>query len=726
MIVLIKIIALFMCIILPISNFIGSFFEKKTEFTYSGFEPRAKEERELTPFEAKEHDIFVSPSGSDEADGSEASPLKTIGAAKALAAKKRADGVSEHINVWVGGGRYRFDSPLEFGPSDAQDVSYIAREGDNAVFDGSVLLTGWESDSINGIDCLSAAVPEGISFSTVIGGGVTLPQTRYPESGYFFIKETDHSGALFTDENSPWKDWSYGDLEIAPDDSQKIREFKNPGDVSLRLLHYWCGEISYIGGYDGARNRMKLTVPLSMKAEKGQKYYYENVAEVCDRPGEWYFDRAEGRIFYIPREGENAGNLELCAAVTDRLIKIDGCDGITFEGIEFANTNSAYPEPEKGNWLTEYGMRFPQAEYDCGGSVEITNSEGIAINYCSFKNIGIAGVKFNRLVKNSRVVGCDFKNTGAGAVFIHGYNSDKDPEITENITVKDNLIDGYGRYFYSACGVLLTHARNCEISNNEIRNGYYTAISVGWLWGYNYSVTGGIKIKDNLICDIGQGWLSDMGGIYTLGNQPGTVISGNVIRNVAADTHEGGYGGWGIYLDEGSQNIVAEKNLVFDCGSQGFHQHYGENNLIRNNIFALNREGQLRSSFAHGDRQTGYADERTHNEFSLESNITLSDDTAIFSLIENHDFTDKNNIYYDLKNGKNAFSDTNEGNKPLNRVYSGGMKLLGLGNGAVYEDPGFKDPENFDFTLPDNSEALAKIGFEKWDYSAAGTLTDHG
>lgn len=189
--------------------------------------------------------------------------------------------------------------------------------------------------------------------------------------------------------------------------------------------------------------------------------------------------------------------------------------------------------------------------------------------------------------------------------------------ITENITVRDNLIDGYGRYFYSAIGILLTHARGCDVSNNEIRNGYYSAISDGWLWGYNYSVTENNRICNNLIYNIGQGWLSDMGGIYTLGRQKGTVLSGNVIHNVAADPGEGGYGGWGIYLDEGSQSILVEKNLVYDCGSQSFHQHYGEFNVIRNNIFALSKEGQIRSSFSHSPNQTGYESEEKHIEFTL-------------------------------------------------------------------------------------------------------------
>ncbi|NLA77797.1 MAG: hypothetical protein GX851_08240, partial [Clostridiales bacterium] len=96
---------------------------------------------------------------------------------------------------------------------------------------------------------------------------------------------------------------------------------------------------------------------------------------------------------------------------------------------------------------------------------------------------------------------------GGNAVYIKGVNEKGSASVTSGITVTDCHIKTYGRVFNNAIGVLLVHAYDCEISQNEIHDGFYTAISSGWMWGYAENITNNIKIKNNLIYDIGQGWL---------------------------------------------------------------------------------------------------------------------------------------------------------------------------------------------------------------------------
>jgi len=112
--------------------------------------------------------------------------------------------------------------------------------------------------------------------------------------------------------------------------------------------------------------------------------------------------------------------------------------------------------------------------------------------------------------------------------------------------------------------------------------------------------------------------LSDMGGIYTLGVSPGSVEEGNVIFDVRA--HD--YGGWGIYTDEGSSDWLITSNLVWDCtcvnpaSGGAFHQHYGANNRLVNNVFAFSSGPPLQSTRA-----------EDHRSFTLERNLVLAGDT---------------------------------------------------------------------------------------------------
>jgi hypothetical protein len=167
-----------------------------------------------------------------------------------------------------------------------------------------------------------------------------------------------------------------------------------------------------------------------------------------------------------------------------------------------------------------------------------------------------------------------------------------DPRTVKNVTITENLILSGGRIHPAGIGVLILNAHDCLVSHNTIRDLYYTGISVGWVWGAGFSPSQRNKILSNRIDQIGQDVLSDMAGIYTLGESPGTVIRGNVISNV----RKARYGGWGIYFDEGSRWILVENNVAAYTEDSPFHIHYGGDNIVKNNLFAYGENAQMQFS----------------------------------------------------------------------------------------------------------------------------------
>ena len=641
-----------------------------------------------------ENDVFVSADGDDAMRGKIDCPVATLEKAKEVV---NAIGGTDRVTIWVREGIYNFSKTLEFTDKDRDNVTIRAYKNENVTFTSGEAISGFTECEVNGVKAFTKDVDG--DFNILFNEETTLRRTRYPETGYFFV-EKDSPDLLV----EPGHHEVHNGFKGMATKEGDFKNFYNSQDVLIRILHYWKDEMLNVKSFDEETNTVMFSRLSSMSVYEGHKYFLENVFEALNEPGEWYLDKTQGKLYYVPFENETADSLTLWGSELETMVSVNGVDGVRFEDVTFRGNGFNLT-------LNGTGREFTQAAYDATPCISVENSKNFAITHCRFKDIAACAVFMGVNVQNASITFSDFENLGAHAVYIRGENLPVENErVTRDIEIRDNHIYKFGRVFYNAVGILVIHANSVEICHNEIHDGFYTAISVGWVWGFAYSVTYNNKICDNLIYDIGQGWLSDMGGIYTLGVQKGTEISGNVIHNVAADELEGGYGGWGIYLDEGSSNILVKNNLVFDCGNQSFHQHYGEHNVITNNIFAFSKTSQVIVTRNEG-----------RTEMFLEGNIIVGNKQGIYSRVEEGKFVDNRNLYWDytlLSSVVSVGGDTWD----VGEMYPvKAMEVWGYMNDAVYMDPLFRDAENFDFTLPVNSEACEKIGFTPFDYSTAGT-----
>ena len=254
----------------------------------------------------------------------------------------------------------------------------------------------------------------------------------------------------------------------------------------------------------------------------------------------------------------------------------------------------------------------------------------------------------------------------------------------------------------STVGVLSMNAYDVSICHNHIFDLFYTGVSCGWEWGYQDSVSRDNLIAFNHIHDLGHKLLSDMGGIYTLGVQPGTVIRNNLIYNVTS-AH---YGGWCIYPDEGSSHLLIENNVCYDADRQPFHQHYGRENIIRNNIWVC------------GGESVGiYSRNEPHTGFVWLRNIMVSKGEPMFKSYwlpdaEAHRIVADCNLYYNTA-GKPVFL---MGGKNFSFKQ---WQAMGRDQHSIVADPKFKDFARRDLTLARNSPAF-KVGFKQIELATVG------
>ena len=363
-------------------------------------------------------------------------------------------------------------------------------------------------------------------------------------------------------------------------------------EVLVEFYAVWinahCGLLDIARNPDGKTATLKvrnpLPIPLS-KWDKNPRLRVGNIFAALDKRGGFYFDSLGKTLWYYPRDGETPENISAYYPVATRLLSACGksaeapLSGLAIRGIAFEH--SAHNPP--ANW-----RQNTQAAITLGGALYFDCVENLKFENNTVRHTNTYGLEIGHGSKNVKISQNEFFDNGAGGIKI-GVEPRRKLAHTQNVEVSDNIIYSYGRHDKAGVGIIYMDASDVRLSHNTIFDGHYSGISGGWTWGFAPTNTRNNKISDNRIFEIGRGLLCDMGGIYTLGSHKNSSISGNEISGVYMHR----YGGWGIYNDEGSADFIVEKNYVHNTSEGSYHQHYGKNNTVRNNIFAYGSSAQV-------------------------------------------------------------------------------------------------------------------------------------
>ena len=194
-----------------------------------------------------------------------------------------------------------------------------------------------------------------------------------------------------------------------------------------------------------------------------------------------------------------------------------------------------------------------------------------------------------------------------------------------------------------------------------------------------------------------------MGGLYTLGIEPGTVLRNNLIHDVYRYDAKVGYGGWGIYLDSTSSEIRVENNVIYHTDDGSIHQNAGQQNTIVNNILALNRAAQLQRS-----------NPVPKLSFTFERNVIYYEMGDLFRAVDPGRYAFDYNLYYRRGGQSVNFGRSLSGSIALEQ-----WRQRGQDGHSLVADPLFVDPEHGDFSLKADSPAF-QLGFKAIDLSTVG------
>lgn len=491
--------------------------------------------------------VIASPTGS----GSTCTATEpcALEAARTLARAEAAD-MQADVVVCLHGGTYALDETFELdGEQDSgrngHQMVYQAVPGERPVLSGGVVIAAWQpaSGSVQ-----QATTPLGLQTRQLYVDGRRAQRARGPSTP-----------AGFQETATGYQ---------APDAS--MASWGNPGDIEVVALQHWKAFRCSVASISGPAITMdepcwsyaQWHTPFDMSGPS----WIENALELLDQPGEWYLDGAAGVVYYHPRAGEDLTSAEVIAPRLQTLIALRGTaespiTAVRLEGLSFAHSTwlgpssaAGYPALQAGHHLVAIPPDPLQVD-KTPGAVVLEYARQITLERNRFERLGSTGLVIEH-GRDNVIAGNLFRDLSGGGVHLGDVdqpNPADDDQVLGNV-IRDNFLGDTGQELFDTVGIFVGYAADTLIEHNELANLPYTGISVGWGWTTNPSLLADNVVRHNLVHHVMQR-LMDGGCVYTLSSQPGTIIEQNYFHDLL-DL----YGG--IYLDQGSQHMMVQDNVV--------------------------------------------------------------------------------------------------------------------------------------------------------------------
>lgn len=514
--------------------------------------------------------IYMSASGSDSADGSIATPFKTLGRVKEEI-KKYNSNMQGDIVVHIMSGTYFIEEEQlitdEYSGTNGYRVIFRGEGESKPVFTGGKEIkdfTPWK----NGIYKASYESENEIRELFVNG----IPAVRAKSEWKYKYLE-DYDDGLGTKKK----------IVISQDGFIPL---SHPEETELVWEKVWVCQRTPVEKMETINDKTVVTLSNFYQTEQvkdvmvsqGGYFYVENAPELVDEPGEFCYSKAEKAVYYYPYEDEDPNSLEFFTPETEKLLRIKGtsvtkkAENISFENISFKN----------GAWF--YANEYPLLAVQAGAAtnaqtkktdnlpeahINIDYADNIEIRNCTFESMGATAICFEEAATNIDIVGNVMKDIGGSAISI-GTSQQTGRKVTDErilckqFNISNNVIRRTAFQYRQMPALTVYYANGVNIENNDMKDTAYSGISAGWGWDSTANInknSGRFAISGNKISRVL--WsVTDGGNIYTLGHLPDSVIKENYFDSNLAPAF---LKYPGIYLDEGSTYISVLDNVVTNC-----------------------------------------------------------------------------------------------------------------------------------------------------------------
>ena len=578
-------------------------------------------------------EIYVSLQGNDKNPGTKEAPFNTLNRAIKQAREWRRlnrPEVSGGIYIRLEEGVYAqrnslFLRPEDSGTSDSPTV-ICAVDGAHPVISGGVAVTGWKRG------CNHPAIPEKLR-QKIWSAEAPLIGNRRVETRQMWVNgHKVQRAAQFPDGGlEQMIDFNPEEQTITIPVSQNVnpKRLQNAGQLEMIVHQRWAIAILRVKSIDvkdgqavvrfhEPESHLEFAHPWPQPVIGGEKgnssFCLTNALELLDQPGEWFQEYPSGTIYYYPQASENMETAEVIIPTLETLVTIDGTlsrpvKHIQFNGITFAHTSWMRPSYQghvtlQGGFplLDAYKLQEPglpeKAELENQAwitrpetAIRVRGAEHIDFKHCTFRHLSSTGLDYEWAVTASSVEDCQFTDIGGTALLVGAFPDGGFEthipfipadvrELCSHITIRNNIISNVTNEDWGCVGIGTGYVRNMDISHNEVCHLNYSGICVGWGWTSLESGMCNNRIEANYVHHFARR-LYDAGGLYTLSNQPGSVMRNNRIEHLIEAPYATNDRAFYIYLDEATDGYTMENNW---CPTERFDSNRpGKKNVWKNN-----------------------------------------------------------------------------------------------------------------------------------------------